>query len=409
MTAVAARRCIVVGAGLAGLRAAQVLVAAGADVTVLEAADRPGGRVTSALVDGFCIDAGFQLLNPAYPQAARALDLNRLELHSFAADLVVAGDGPALALSDPLRRPTHALPALRRLPGSVLGRLRLGVLLARLRFGSPAWLRSGPDAPAGVWLEGHGVDPAVVEGVLRPFLFGVLLETGLESSGRLVGLLLRSFLRGLPAVPAQGMAAIPAQMAGGLPPGVVHCAVPVTGVGPRHVVLAEGERIAADAVILAVDHSAAERLLDLPARASRSVTTFWFTGAEPSALGACLVADRAGWPIVNSVEVTAAAPSYAPVGSRLFAASALGRPGRGAEAAVRARLAHAHAVAESGLGLVAVSEVPAALPACPPPLELYPVIDLDGVLLAGDHVATPSIQGALASGERAARAALARR
>jgi len=399
----------VVGAGLAGLRAAQVLAAAGSELTVFESAERPGGRVASSRVDGYRIDAGFQLLNPAYPQAGRALDLGRLDLGAFEPGLVVAGDGPTLALSDPLRRPLRALPDLRHLPGPVLGRLRLGALLARLRLGSAAWLRSGPDATAEAWLANHGVDRALVDDVLRPFLAGVLLESKLESSGRLVGLLLRSFLRGLPALPAEGMAAIPAQMAAGLPEGALRCAEAVAQVGPRHVVLADGERLHADDVIVAVERSAAERLLDLPALAARAVTTFWFAGAEPSARGARLVADRAGSPLVNSVEVTAAAPSYAPSGRRLYAASALGRPGVGTEAAVRSRLADAHSVSASGLELVAVSEVPEALPVCRPPLDLHRGIDLDGVLLAGDHMATPSIQGALASGERAARTALARR
>ena len=40
-------RVVVIGAGLAGLRCASDLVAAGCDVTVLEARDRVGGRVWS--------------------------------------------------------------------------------------------------------------------------------------------------------------------------------------------------------------------------------------------------------------------------------------------------------------------------------------------------------------------------
>ena len=56
---------------------------------------------------------------------------------------------------------------------------------------------------------------------------------------------------------------------------------------------------------------------------------------------------------------------------------------------------------------VATYPIPYALPAMSVPLEVRPPIDLgDGLLRAGDHHATASIQGALASGRRAARAAM---
>ena len=76
--------------------------------------------------------------------------------------------------------------------------------------------------------------------------------------------------------------------------------------------------------------------------------------------------------------------------------------GSGLQAIVSA----AHGISSSGLELVALSEIPFALPATEPPLDLEAPISIDGVLLAGDYVATPSIQGALASGQRAALAAL---
>ena len=63
-----------VGAGLAGLAAARRLVAAGLHVLVLEAGDGVGGRVRTDLVDGFRVDRGFQLINPAYPELPRVVD-----------------------------------------------------------------------------------------------------------------------------------------------------------------------------------------------------------------------------------------------------------------------------------------------------------------------------------------------
>lgn len=59
-------RTAVVGAGPAGLAAALRLHAAGASVTVLEAADAVGGRTRSDLVDGWRVDPAVQLYSSAY-------------------------------------------------------------------------------------------------------------------------------------------------------------------------------------------------------------------------------------------------------------------------------------------------------------------------------------------------------
>jgi phytoene desaturase len=53
---------VVVGAGLAGLSATLHLLGAGRSVTVLEAADGPGGRAASAAMGGYRIDTGASVL-----------------------------------------------------------------------------------------------------------------------------------------------------------------------------------------------------------------------------------------------------------------------------------------------------------------------------------------------------------
>ena len=58
MNVAKARSVIVVGAGVAGLLAARRLAASGHDVTVMEADDHVGGRVSRVRVDGFEFDAG---------------------------------------------------------------------------------------------------------------------------------------------------------------------------------------------------------------------------------------------------------------------------------------------------------------------------------------------------------------
>ena len=56
---------VVVGAGLAGLSCARDLANGGADVIVLEARDRPGGRVVQTqLEDGRLVQLGGELTGP---------------------------------------------------------------------------------------------------------------------------------------------------------------------------------------------------------------------------------------------------------------------------------------------------------------------------------------------------------
>jgi monoamine oxidase len=58
-------KAAVVGAGLAGLTAARELHRAGADVVVLEARDRVGGRVWSQeLANGAIVERGAEFLLP---------------------------------------------------------------------------------------------------------------------------------------------------------------------------------------------------------------------------------------------------------------------------------------------------------------------------------------------------------
>ncbi len=71
---------IVVGAGLAGLAAARILVAAGIDVTVVEARDRVGGRTESGVTaDGTPIELGGQWIGPTQNRMYELVDELGLE------------------------------------------------------------------------------------------------------------------------------------------------------------------------------------------------------------------------------------------------------------------------------------------------------------------------------------------
>ena len=67
-------KVIVIGAGLAGLSAARELTHAGADVVVLEARDRVGGRVEGGVIEGHPIELGGTWLGEGHSEMYSLVD-----------------------------------------------------------------------------------------------------------------------------------------------------------------------------------------------------------------------------------------------------------------------------------------------------------------------------------------------
>jgi len=395
---------VVVGAGLAGLAAGRQLRAGGRTAVVLEASDGVGGRMRSEIVDGVTVDRGFQLLNPAYPEAARVLDLAALHLRPFDAGVLVAGSDGSHLVADPRRRPGALVSSVRHAPGSRLEQARFAAYAVRLASGDGRRLLTGPDTSVG---EAYAVFGELTDRVLAPFLSGVLFDDSQTTSRRFTDLLLRAFVRGTPCVPARGMQAIPDQLAAGVE---VRLGTPVRAVTPTSVTTDDGVLVAR-AVVVATDPAIAGVLLpglDLPVM--RSGTTWWHLADAPGAAltggRAVLVVDpdRRG-PLVNSVVVSNAAPGYASHGRALVASTALGISGI-SEREVRDHLTLLYGADTTNWDDVAVHRIAATVPAVPPGSPLRRPAGHDGVFVAGDHRDTASIQGALVSGRRIADAVL---
>ncbi len=409
MTLPSRAEVVVVGGGLAGLIAARTLTGAGVDTLLVEAADRVGGRVAPDVVDGFRLDRGFQVLNTDYPRVRRELDVAALRLQAFTPGALVHLDGRLHRLADPRRVPGAALGTLRAPIGSVLDKVRLATMVAADAVLPVSRLLGRPETSAFESARSGGLSEEIIDRFVRPFLSGVLLEEELETSSRFVDLVWRSFARGTIGVPAYGMAAIPTQLAAGLPRGVVHLATAARSVRSGTVDTAAGTVSCAAAVVAADPVTAAALLPQLGAPPTmRAVTTYYHAAPEPPLRLPILVLDgqRTG-PVVNSLVLTNAAPSYSSDGRALVSSSVLGIETTSDEA-VRRHLTVLYGQSAADWDLIDVVAVPHALPAAPPPLGNLrrPVSLGDGLYVAGDHRDTPSLQGAMASGARAARAVL---
>ncbi|MFG2716157.1 NAD(P)/FAD-dependent oxidoreductase [Streptomyces goshikiensis] len=405
---------IVVGAGLAGLTCALDLVRAGLPVRVLEAADEVGGRVRTDRRDGFLLDRGFQVFNTSYPQVRRRVELPRLRLRPFTPGVLVhTAEGSRVRLCDPTRRPSDALALLtaKRERGTGPGPLALaalGPLCALDLLAPPRLLKRLPERTTREELARWRVPERVVDGFLRPFLAGVFLEDDLDTSSRMFHLTWRSMLRGTLTLPADGMGAVPRQLAEDLPPGCVERASPVAAVSAAGVTFADGSAAGARAVVVATDAAAARTLVPgLPAVATRTVTTYHHAATRSPLREPTLLLD-ARRRILNTCVLTEVAPTYSSDGRALVSTSVLGTDAPGREAALREVLAELYGTGTRDWERVGTATVAGALPAMVPPWPLSRTgRTASGVYVCGDHRATGSVQGAMASGTRTARELLA--
>lgn len=401
---------VVVGGGVAGLACAGHLARRGVDVVVLEASDAVGGRVRTDVVDGFRLDRGFQVLLTSYPEVVATLDLAALDLRRFAPGALVRHGGRFHRVVDPWRRPLAALGAVFSPVGTLGDKRRLGALRREVLDARPEALLEEPERPAAAWLAERGFSPSVVDRFFRPFFGGVFLERGLATSSRWLRYLFRMFAVGDATLPSAGMGAVPAQLAARLPAGAVRTGARVEAVSATRATLSTGEPVGASAVVVAVDGPEAHGLLGLEPPPMRGVVTLHYAADRDPVGEPILLLNAEPGGVVNDVAVVSAvAPGYAPAGAALVSVTVLGA-GPVDEGAVRAELARWFGEEPRRWRLLRTLRLPAALPAFQPPTTpVRPARVRPGLYVAGDHVATPSLAGALESGRRAAEAVLADR
>ncbi|MFF8427838.1 FAD-dependent oxidoreductase [Streptomyces sp. NPDC016566] len=395
---------VVVGAGPAGLACAQDLLTAGLRVRLLEAGDRPGGRMRTDLVSGCTVDRGFQVFNTAYPQVRRRVPLRRLRLRPFTPGFLVRDGDRLRRFADPTRVPRQAAAGLTDGLAGPRDLAALAALTGWDALAPAALLRRGRDTTTRRALSGAGFTDAFVERFFRPFLSGVFLEEDLETSSRFFHLVWRSMARGTLSLPADGIGAVPGLLAARLRPGALALESPVTALTDEGVLMDGDRPVAARAVVVAAGPGAAARLLPrLPVPPYRTVTTYYHLTAHSPLREPTLVTDARGR-FAGSCVMSELHPAHAPRGCALVATSVLGGDIGGRETAVRAALAECYETDTSGWDLVATRTVEEALPVMPPGLPLSRRSRVGpGRYVCGDHRATGSVQGALASGARAAR------
>ncbi len=406
---------IIIGAGLAGLAAARTCVRAGLTPLVLEGADDVGGRLTTERIDGFLLDRGFQVLLDSYPEARAVLDLDALHLGRFAPGALVRRGKGFGRVADPWRAPVAGIGSL------FSGVFTPGDAWRMLRLRADAILSLEGESPevdgvtAARALHARGFSDRAIEGFFRPFFGGVFLDPQLTASRDWFEFLFGLFATGSASLPANGMQAIPRQLAAALPAGTVRVQAQVRSVRAGEVELTGGERIAARAIIVATDaRHAAVLLPSMRAPAWNSCATLYYAAPQSPLDAPLLVLDGDGrrGPVNHVCVPSDIAPSYAPPGQALVSATVVGVP-HTEDAALdrdaRVQMTRWFGDQVRGWRLLRIAHVPYSLPRTTPRADARDAAVRigDGLYAAGDYLETPSINGALRSGRRAAEAVIA--
>lgn len=382
---------LIVGGGIAGLQAANILHQNNVDFVLFEKQASLGGRVSSTKKDGFILDRGFQVLQTSYPEVQRSLDLSALNLSFFESGAMVKDQ----VFFNPLRRPFDLFSSDILTFKDVFS---LAKIWFRLQGQVPAL--DGNKQTTQELIESYAFSDRFENEFLIPFFQGVFLQETLTQPASLFFYYLQQFLYGNAAIPAGGMQAIPDQMASWLPRDKLKLNQEISALDAKSITLKSGEIIEGKAVILAVDLPVVAKLLKADMPTTLSSKTFYFS-AKYSVKQPALLRLVGEEHLLHFTCLTDVNPGLAPEGKSLYSATSLVKI---SEKEVKAALEKQ--LPGQKLTFIASFDIPHSLQL----VDGYDAIrkSSNGIVLAGDYLEFPSLQGALYSGRKAAEEILAR-
>jgi protoporphyrinogen oxidase len=420
---------VIIGGGLAGLNCAIGLHRAERPFVLLEAAHRLGGRVATDTVStpegDYLIDRGFQVLLTAYPHAA-AFEYDALDLKCFYPGALVHHEGRMHRVADPRRRPGAAARSFNSPVATLRDKVRLAELSLRVLAGPVEDLWARPDRRAIDALEDAGFDRTTIDRFFRPFFGGVFFDADLETSSRMLEFTFRMFAQGRVCVPARGMGELPRALRDRMAGADVRTGTPAERLerdGDHWLVHTASGPLRCASVVVAVPGDAAVAMLnphvatDLPAVRWRPTAMVAYACAQPPTEEAILVLDGDGEGPVNHLAcMSVLSRRYAPRGRHLVYANIIDPTVLAAaidddvlDDACRPQLRRWFGPQVDAWRPIEVVRIDRALPDQSPPWLDQPQrpVDLGGGLFAcGDWLENASIDGALASGARCAKAVL---
>jgi hypothetical protein len=355
--------CIVIGAGLSGLTASRQLEKLGKSVLLLEATNQVGGRVKSDVVDGYICDRGFQVINPKYPQVAKSGVIDQLDFKKISSKI---------RISNKIGSASEKLLFLNFVFSKKVSNFKeFGMHVSRFSN--------------------------LYQDALEPFLSGVVLTDPKQIAADVVQEILQSFVKSLPGVPALGVGEFPKALA--KPIKNLALSEKVESL-TTNCVNTNKSSYKARYIVVATDSISASKLVtNLSTPQVLSTTTSYFSTEEKIVNSKNLVVSKNS-KLVNSIVMSEVSKKYAPVGKSLVSATSLTNI---TEKEFKEELRKLWHTNTSSWESVARYEIQYSLPLHLPGKKKVGKLQInDWLFVIGDHMAIPSQQGAMQTGEAVA-------
>lgn len=407
------RPIVIIGAGVAGLVAAIHCEKSGNPVHIIEATDRPGGRVKTDEIDGFRLDHGFQVLLTAYHEAQRYLDFSELELEKFNNGALIFQGNKSYQIGDPLRDPSQLLNMAFSSVGTLKDKWLIFKLSQSLKKQDRSTVFKAQDQSTLAYLQDYGFSEQMINRFFRPFFGGIFLENNLKTSASMFRFVFKLFSEGNAAIPKLGIEAIVDQLKAQLSNTTFHFNQKVENIAGKVIELQDGTTMDFEKLIIACQPGNMLSNLQATEAEWTSTCNLYFT-TDQSVLGSksiALVTDPES-PINNFCVLSDVAATYAPAGKSLVSVTLKKYPKPGVEEAFYQSIADELASLtnfDDPITFLKRYDIPHALPVIEDLEYSLPNTQFtltDDIYLAGDYLLNASLDAAMRTGRLAAEAML---
>ena len=393
---------VIVGGGIAGLQAANILQSKGLDFILIEKSMSLGGRVQSEEFQGFILDHGFQVLQTAYPEVQRSLQISKWDLSYFQSGAYVLNEGKFKPFLNPLKSPLLFLKNIDSAGATIFDFLKLAWIWLKTQ-GSISPINSDPETTSEL-ISRYRFSEKFQRNFLRPFFAGIFLDDQLSPPASLFFYYMKQFLEGKAALPKNGIGDIALDIASRIPKEKIRIGVFVTEIKGKTLQLNNGETVLFDQLILATDPKQACELLKInfPPQANFGSKTFYFSMDKKleTPLPLIHLMPLHSSPLLHFSCLSQVNPALAPEGKHLMSATSLQMDLTDKE--VAEELARVLDLSPNDFIFLKSFSIPHSLYKLGCFAEVCQKAEKENIMLAGDYTLFPSLQAALSSGRKAA-------